>query len=247
MRKYPEVPDWWYGLVFAACFAIGIVSVKVFHTGLPVWGYLVAISIAFLYIVPIAIIYAMSNLEPTFNLIAELIPGYAFAGMPVPGMVSRVRHFPAYSQGIQDVRSADASRGALLCARHEARSLHEGAAPVHVHLPDVGLHGVLLRSSRHQGVDVRYHPRYLLARAVGASHLLERPHGLHRISHLVSAGGGVCELGVANRPGVSSVRRVCSARVASITLSCGCCSSEQSFHSPSGYGAASTLSRSFVT
>lgn len=88
MRAYPEVPDWWYGIVFAACIVLGIVSVKVFATGLPVWGYFVAIIMAFVYIVPVAIIYAMSNLEPTFNLMAELIPGYAFPGQPIPGMVS---------------------------------------------------------------------------------------------------------------------------------------------------------------
>ncbi|GMK60094.1 hypothetical protein CspeluHIS016_0903110 [Cutaneotrichosporon spelunceum] len=87
MRKYREVPDWWYGVIFVLCVTMGIVSVKVFHTGLPVWGYFVAIAMAWTYIIPVAIIFAMSNLEPTFNLIAELIPGYAFPGQPIPGMV----------------------------------------------------------------------------------------------------------------------------------------------------------------
>ncbi|BEJ18145.1 hypothetical protein CspHIS471_0704220 [Cutaneotrichosporon sp. HIS471] len=87
MKKYREVPDWWYGTIFLACVAMGVVSVKVFNTGLPVWGYFVAVAMAWTYIVPVAIIFAMSNLEPTFNLIAELIPGYAFPGQPIPGMV----------------------------------------------------------------------------------------------------------------------------------------------------------------
>ncbi|KLT45603.1 OPT superfamily oligopeptide transporter [Cutaneotrichosporon oleaginosum] len=87
MKKYREVPDWWYASIFGACLAMGVVSVNVFKTGLPVWGYFVAIGMAWTYIVPVAIIFAMSNLEPTFNLIAELIPGYAFPGQPIPGMV----------------------------------------------------------------------------------------------------------------------------------------------------------------
>lgn len=88
MRHYPEVPDWWYAVLFLICFAIGIVSIEAFKTGLPVWGYVIAITMAGLYVVPVAIIYATANLEPSFNLIAELIPGYLFAGKPIPGMVS---------------------------------------------------------------------------------------------------------------------------------------------------------------
>lgn len=88
MAKYPEVPDWWYMATFAVCFAMGIVTVKVFATNLPVWGYLVSVGLAFVYILPTAIVYAMTNLTLSFNLLAELIPGYAFQGQPIPGLVS---------------------------------------------------------------------------------------------------------------------------------------------------------------
>ncbi|WOO86208.1 Glutathione transporter 1 [Vanrija pseudolonga] len=87
MRRYPEVPDWWYIIAFLGCVVLGIVTIEVFATGLPVWGYAVAIAMAAVYIVPIGIIFAMTNMEPTFNLIAELIPGYAFKGQPIPGMI----------------------------------------------------------------------------------------------------------------------------------------------------------------
>jgi len=87
MRVYPEVPDWWYVAALAVCLVLGIVTVEVFPTTLPVWGYLVAVVMAFIYILPAAIMYALSNLEPAVNLIAELIPGFAFQGRPLAGMI----------------------------------------------------------------------------------------------------------------------------------------------------------------
>jgi OPT family small oligopeptide transporter len=87
MMKYPEVADWWYLVALSVCVVLGIVTVEVFGTGLPVWGYLVSIALAFVYIIPTAIMFALTNLEPAINLIAELIPGYIFQGQPLAGMI----------------------------------------------------------------------------------------------------------------------------------------------------------------
>lgn len=88
IRAYPEVPDWWYAAMFLVLFALSIVCVEVFDTNLPVWGYIVAILLAFVYFLPTAILYATSVQLMTFNLIAELIPGYMLPGKPIAVMVS---------------------------------------------------------------------------------------------------------------------------------------------------------------
>jgi hypothetical protein len=91
MRIYPEVPDWWFAIllgVFGIVF--GIVSIEVYHTGLPVWGYFLSILIPAIYILPAAFIFAMTNQLIAINLISELIPGYLFPGRPIPCMVSVV-------------------------------------------------------------------------------------------------------------------------------------------------------------
>lgn len=87
MKGYPEVPDWWYIVALSICVVLGIVTVEVFKTGLPVWGYLVALLVAWVYIIPSAIMVAMTNLKPAINTMAELIPGYAFQGQPLAGMI----------------------------------------------------------------------------------------------------------------------------------------------------------------
>ncbi|KAL7423715.1 hypothetical protein Q5752_001297 [Cryptotrichosporon argae] len=90
MRAYPEVPDWWYIVLFGACVLLGIIAIEVFHTGMPVWGLLLSIAIAAVYIVPAAFVYAMAVLLPNINIMAELIPGYIFVGKPIQGMIFKV-------------------------------------------------------------------------------------------------------------------------------------------------------------
>jgi hypothetical protein len=88
MRHYPEVPDWWFLALFGVVFVFAVVAIEVFNTGLPVWGYLVAVLLPLIYVVPSSFIYAMTGQQIAINLIAELIPGYIFQGQPIPGMVS---------------------------------------------------------------------------------------------------------------------------------------------------------------
>ena len=88
MRSYPESPDWWYLALFTVFFVLSIIAIEVFHTGLPIWGYLVSVLIPFIYVIPAAFIYAMTSQLVAVNLLSELIPGYIFEGKPIPGMVS---------------------------------------------------------------------------------------------------------------------------------------------------------------
>jgi len=61
MRHYKEVPDWWYAIGFAVCFALAIVAVEVWHTGVPVWSLLLAIALPVVYILPNGFIFAMTG------------------------------------------------------------------------------------------------------------------------------------------------------------------------------------------
>ncbi|OWZ55297.1 OPT family small oligopeptide transporter [Cryptococcus neoformans c45] len=90
MKMYPEVPDWWFLALFAVVFVFAVISIEVYHTELPVWGYLISVLLPFIYIIPTAFIYAMTSQQITINLLAELIPGYIFQGQPLPGMIFKV-------------------------------------------------------------------------------------------------------------------------------------------------------------
>lgn len=87
MRRYPEVPEWWFLALFAVTFLFAALAVQLWNTGLPIWGFLVAVLLAFVFVVPAAFVYAMTNQIVSLNLVAELIPGYLFPGQAIPGMV----------------------------------------------------------------------------------------------------------------------------------------------------------------
>ncbi|KIY53033.1 OPT superfamily oligopeptide transporter [Fistulina hepatica ATCC 64428] len=92
MRNYPEVPDWWYLLALLIFFAIAIVSMEVWHTGVPVWALLLAILLPIMYILPSGFIYAMTGQGININILAQIIPGILIPGQPLANMV-----FKAYA------------------------------------------------------------------------------------------------------------------------------------------------------
>jgi len=92
MRNYPEVPDWWYASSFILFFCIAIVSMEVWHTGVPVWALLLAVAIPIFYVLPGGFIFAMTGQTIAVNLLAQIIPGSLLPGNPMANMV-----FKAYS------------------------------------------------------------------------------------------------------------------------------------------------------
>ena len=90
MRKYPEVPDWWFLLLLGATFITAVAIIEKYKTELPVWGYIISILLPLIYLIPAAFIYAMTNQTVAINLLAELIPGYLFQGKTIAGMVSSI-------------------------------------------------------------------------------------------------------------------------------------------------------------
>ncbi|KAK8865665.1 OPT family small oligopeptide transporter [Kwoniella newhampshirensis] len=104
MRQYPEVPDWWYASLLVFVLVIGIVCIEVFHTGLPVWGYLISILLPFVYFIPAAFVFAMTSQQIAINLLAELIPGFVFQGQPIPSMIFKVFSVQTLIEGLSFVQ-----------------------------------------------------------------------------------------------------------------------------------------------
>ena len=91
MRHYPEVPDWWYLIIFVVFFSLAIVAVEHWDTSVPVWALVLSIAIAVLYTLPGGFIYAMTGQPITLNLVAQVIAGTLMPGNPFANMVFKVR------------------------------------------------------------------------------------------------------------------------------------------------------------
>ena len=45
MSRYPQVPEWWYLIIFVPMFIFGAVSIEVWHTQMPIWALVLALII----------------------------------------------------------------------------------------------------------------------------------------------------------------------------------------------------------
>jgi OPT family small oligopeptide transporter len=101
MAKYPQVPEWWYAIIFITMFVAAIISIEVWPTQMPVWAFVLSLVIAFAYIVPIGIIQAITNQQIGLNVITELIIGYALPGRPVAMMMFKTWGYITMAQALQ--------------------------------------------------------------------------------------------------------------------------------------------------
>ncbi|KAL8292594.1 hypothetical protein RQP46_001206 [Phenoliferia psychrophenolica] len=88
MRKYKEVPEWWFFAVFVVSLVFGIVANEHYHTEMPVW------------VVPVGIIEAITNIQITMNVLAEVIGGYTLSNRPLAVMIFKTYGYISTAQAI---------------------------------------------------------------------------------------------------------------------------------------------------
>ena len=100
MTVYKEVPHYWYGLLGIVAFILSIIVIEAWDTQLPVWGLLLALVLATVFVVPVGIIQAITNQTASLQVLAELIIGYALPGRPVAMMIFKTFSFISLFQAI---------------------------------------------------------------------------------------------------------------------------------------------------
>ncbi|KAG2088568.1 OPT oligopeptide transporter protein-domain-containing protein [Suillus discolor] len=68
-------------------FVIGVISIELWHTEFPVWAFVLSLTIAFFYVIPIGMVQAITNQQVGLNVITELVVGYALPGKPIAMMM----------------------------------------------------------------------------------------------------------------------------------------------------------------
>ncbi|KAL8290388.1 hypothetical protein RQP46_002646 [Phenoliferia psychrophenolica] len=100
MKAYPEVPEWWFFSVFVVSAVFGIVAQEVYHTEFPIWGMAIGVGMAFVFMIPIGVITAISNVQLTLNVLAELIGGYTLTGKPLAVMMFKAYGYVTTAQAL---------------------------------------------------------------------------------------------------------------------------------------------------
>ncbi|TQV94210.1 oligopeptide transporter protein [Cordyceps javanica] len=83
MRKYPEVPDWWFLSIALIAFIFAIVVLTKYpQLDTPVWTIFFVIALNLVFLIPMTYINAISGITQGLNVVTELIMGYALPGQP---------------------------------------------------------------------------------------------------------------------------------------------------------------------
>ncbi|KAF8263227.1 small oligopeptide transporter [Lactarius quietus] len=100
MSVYKGVPDWWFLSIFLTMFVSGVVAIEFWKTDFPLWTFVLALTISFMYTIPIGVILAITNQEVGLNVITELIIGYALPGRPIAMMMFKTWGYISMNQAL---------------------------------------------------------------------------------------------------------------------------------------------------
>ena len=99
-KKYKEAPEWWFGVVFLVMFALGLGAVLGYPIHLTWWAYIVALLISIVWMVPIGMIQAVTNIQIGLGVFTELVFSYMQPGRPLALMTFKNFGYMSMYQGI---------------------------------------------------------------------------------------------------------------------------------------------------
>ncbi|KAF9071482.1 OPT oligopeptide transporter protein-domain-containing protein, partial [Rhodocollybia butyracea] len=100
MSHYAQVPEWWYIVVFVISFALGVLSIELWPTEMPVWAFILALIIAFSFTVPIGMIQAITNQQVAMKYVEDMLTIYTLPGKPVAVMMFKTWGYNTMSQAL---------------------------------------------------------------------------------------------------------------------------------------------------
>ncbi|KAK9452717.1 OPT oligopeptide transporter protein-domain-containing protein [Dipodascopsis uninucleata] len=99
MRKYKEVPDWWFLVVLLVAIVCGIISITVYPSNVPVWVLVVMAIICVLLMVPGMILYSTTGKMLSLNMLGPVLGGYMAPGHNVANILCRTFGYSVDEQG----------------------------------------------------------------------------------------------------------------------------------------------------
>ncbi|KAK9458469.1 OPT oligopeptide transporter protein-domain-containing protein, partial [Lipomyces oligophaga] len=90
MKKYVEVPDWWYLIVLIGSFVFGVIAVECWPADTPVWAIVVILLLSLVLIVPSTVVYSVTGYELNVYYFAVIITGYMCPQNGLANMLCRL-------------------------------------------------------------------------------------------------------------------------------------------------------------
>ncbi|KAG0249337.1 hypothetical protein BGZ95_007581, partial [Linnemannia exigua] len=99
MQAYPEVPDWWYAVLFFGITAVTIFTCQ-YYGYMPWWAVLLAVLISVTFALPVGLIQALTNQQPGLNIITEYVIGYILPGRAIANVTFKTLGYISMAQAM---------------------------------------------------------------------------------------------------------------------------------------------------
>ncbi|KAE8056672.1 hypothetical protein FH972_013420 [Carpinus fangiana] len=102
MRRYKDIPSWWFYLLLAVTLAVSFVLCIFLNDQIqmPWWGLLFAGVMNFIFTLPISIITATTNQTPGLNIITEYVMGLIYPGRPIANVCFKTYGYMNMAQAV---------------------------------------------------------------------------------------------------------------------------------------------------
>lgn len=90
MKRYPEAPDWWYVALLLFSMALGLGTAQGYDSQLPWWAFLASVLLALIFIIPVTMVLAVSNILLGLNILSPFLAGFLIPGRPIGVMMFNV-------------------------------------------------------------------------------------------------------------------------------------------------------------
>ncbi|KAK9476496.1 OPT oligopeptide transporter protein-domain-containing protein [Lipomyces japonicus] len=93
MSKYPEVPDWWFFVIFVISLVVGIIGLRCYPTGTPIWAIIIMVLVSLLLLIPIAVMYSVTGYMVGLQQMGVILGSYMVPGNAIANMMCRAYGF----------------------------------------------------------------------------------------------------------------------------------------------------------
>jgi OPT family small oligopeptide transporter len=100
MDHYKEVPDLWYFILFICALGASFATIVCYPSDMPWWALIIAVVLAFVWLLPIGIITAITSQSPTISMITEWVYGAIRPGHPIGNMIFKTYGYITVRQAL---------------------------------------------------------------------------------------------------------------------------------------------------
>lgn len=100
MKSYKPTPDWWFAVVFLVFFGMAVGTMRGWETEMPIWSLVLGLIIGFIFLLPVGVIFALTNIAVGLNVISEFIIGYLVPGKPLCMMFFKTYTYITNNQAV---------------------------------------------------------------------------------------------------------------------------------------------------